>query len=445
MYQGRRIPLIVHHVVFAQSVSSSTSFGGTVQPRLRKQPNLSSESLSPEDLHSRLLWCKIVQQSWFSHEIRILFQGGNLSRFNHLIRLTPFIDKDGILRVGGRLHFAKIDDETKHPVILPRRSPFTTLVIADAHCRTLHGGTQVTLSFLRQTYWVLGGRAPPPRPSILKSDYTTKAFLAAYKRFSGRRGVCATLRSNCGTNFVGADSILRQRFATSSKQLRDLAFLLANDGIKWLFNPLSAPHFGGKWEAAVKSTKYHLTSLLGDTTLTYEELSTIVIQIEAVLNSRPLCPLSDDPEDLFALTPGHFLIGEAPTVIPEPSLAEETLSRLSRWQLVRQKVDLFWNRWSAECLQRFQATSKWHHPSNCIVKGSLVLVTDERYPPAKWPLGRVIELHKGPDGLARVVTLRTASGFYKRPITKLCVLPIDPDAGYLTASPDAGGNVTETC
>ncbi|XP_036150810.1 uncharacterized protein LOC118648594 [Monomorium pharaonis] len=486
--------------------------------RLRKQTNLSSEPLSPEDLlHSRLLWCKIVQQSWFSQEIRILFQGGNLPRSNHLIRLTPFIDKDGILRVGGRLHFAKIDNETKHPVILPRHSPFTTLVIADAHRRTLHGGTQVTLSFLRQTYWILGGRAPvrsfilkcvrcsryrgqraqqlmgqlpssrvvPSRPFLhagldyagpmqlktwrgratrsykgylaificlatsaihieIVTDYTTEAFLAAYKRFSGRRGVCATLRSDCGTNFVGADSILRQRFATSSKELRDLAILLANDGTEWLFNPPSAPHFGGKWEAAVKSTKYHLARLLGDTTLTYEELSTIVIQIEAVLNSRPLCPLSDDPEDLSALTPGHFLIGEAPTVIPEPSLAEETLSRLSRWQLVRQKVDLFWKRWSAECLQRFQAISKWHHPSNCIVEGSLVLVTDERYPPAKWPLGRVIELHKGPDGLARVVTLRTASGSYKRPITKLCVLPIDPDAGYpTTASPDAGGNVTE--
>jgi len=123
------------------------------------------------------------------------------------------------------------------------------------------------------------------------TDYTTDAFIAAYKRFSGRRGICATLQSDCGTNFVGADIELKRLFQQSSQELGSLASLLANDGTEWKFNPPSAPHFGGKWEAAVKSVKFHLKRVLGDTAVTYEEMSTVVVQIEAVLNSRPLTTL----------------------------------------------------------------------------------------------------------------------------------------------------------
>lgn len=215
------------------------------------------------------------------------------------------------------------------------------------------------------------------------TDYTTDAFIAAYKRFTGRRGICATLQSDCGTNFVGADAELRRQFKSSSEELHHLASLLANDNTIWRFNPPSAPHFGGKWEAAVKSTKFHLQRVLKDTVLTYEEMTTITVQIEVVLNSRPLCPLSDDASDYSALTPGHFLIGEAPIAIPEPNLSVEKTSRLTRWQLLRQKVDHFWSRWISKCLQRYQAVSKWHHPSTEIKEGSMVLITDERYPPGK--------------------------------------------------------------
>jgi len=277
------------------------------------------------------------------------------------------------------------------------------------------------------------------------TDYTTQAFIAAYKRFTGRRRICATLQSDCGTDFVGADVELRRLFESSSKELHDIASILTKDNTKWIFNPPSAPHFGGKWEAAVKSTKYHLKRVLKDAILTYEELTTITIQIEAVLNSRPLCPLLDDASDLTALTPGHFLIGEPPTTIPEPNLLDEKTSRLSRWQMLRQKVDHFWTRWSSECLQRYQSISKWHHPSNEIKEGSMVLITDERYPPGKWSLARVIQLHPGPDGLTRVVTVKTAISTMKRPITKLCVLPIDPNEAHSTDTlSKAGGNVEKT-
>lgn len=138
------------------------------------------------------------------------------------------------------------------------------------------------------------------------TDYTTDAFIAAYKRFTGRRGICASLQSDCGTNFIRADTELKWQFDSTSKELQHLASLLANDNTVWRFNPPSAPHFGGKWETVIKSTKHHLRRVLKDTVLTYEKMTTITVQIEAVLNSRPLCSISDDATDYNVLTPGIF-------------------------------------------------------------------------------------------------------------------------------------------
>lgn len=262
----------------------------------------------------------------------------------------------------------------------------------------------------------------------LVTDYTTEAFIAAYKRFTARRGICATLMSDCGTNLKGADTELQKLFSSASKELGNLAALLVNDGTRWKFNPPAAPHFGGKWEAGVKSVKYHLKRIIGETLLTFEEMMTLLTQIKAVLNSRPLCPLSDDPEDLNALIPGHFLVGSSLSIVPEPCLDDCKTSHLSRWQLIRQMLDSFWTRWSKERLQRYHAIYKWNQTATSLSNGSLVLVIDERYPPSKWPLGRIIQTHAGKDGKTRVVTVRTQTSILKRPIVKLCPLPISTNS-----------------
>lgn len=184
------------------------------------------------------------------------------------------------------------------------------------------------------------------------TDYSTDGFIAAYKRFTGRRGLCATITSECGTNLVGADQELKRLFKASSREWHHIAHVLANDGVEWKFNPPSAPHFGGKWEAGVKSVKFHLRRVVGEAILIYEELQTLLVQIEATLNSRPLCALSEDPSDLTALTPGHFLIGTAITSIPEPSFCGVPEGRLSRWQLLQRMTESFWTRWSTEYLHQ---------------------------------------------------------------------------------------------
>ncbi|XP_029055161.2 uncharacterized protein LOC114882438 [Osmia bicornis bicornis] len=254
------------------------------------------------------------------------------------------------------------------------------------------------------------------------TDYSADAFIAAYRRFVARRGTAASLYSDCGTNFQGADAQLKKQFKDSTRENQDIAALLAKDGTQWHFNPRAAPHMGGKWEAVVKSLKFHLKRTIGDALLTFEESITLLVQIEAICNSRPVEPVSDDPDDIAALSPGHFLIGSQINAVPESTLLEFAVNRLSRWQFLQQRLQLFWRLWSTQYLQRLQAIVKWHHPSNEIKVGTLVLITDECLPPGKWPMARVLKLLPGKDGLTRVVELKTATTTLTRPIAKLPLL-----------------------
>jgi hypothetical protein len=174
------------------------------------------------------------------------------------------------------------------------------------------------------------------------SDLTSSAFLAAYRRFVSRRGLCAELFSDNGTTFVGADAELRCMFRAVSEFYKDVSPQLIQDGTSWSFIPPYAPHFGGLWEAGVKSVKSLLLKAVGSHTLTFEELTTVLAQVEACLNSRPLTPLSSDASDLSVLTPSHFLIGSTLVVVPELPIDEDPSRIISRWRLVQQAQQQFW-------------------------------------------------------------------------------------------------------
>lgn len=239
------------------------------------------------------------------------------------------------------------------------------------------------------------------------SDLSTKAFIASYRRFVSRRGKCIHLYSDNGTNFVGASSELSHMFRNASKTTHpEIASLFQNDGTTFHFIPPASPHFGGLWEAGVKSIKYHLRRLIGNSILTFEEMTTILAQIEATLNSRPLCPLSNEPDDILALTPGHFLIGDAPISIPEPCILDTKIASLDRWKNIQKIHQSFWNIWSSEYLTRLQQRPKWLQQTNNINIGDLVLVREDNLPPSKWLLARVLDTHPGKDDKVRVVTLK---------------------------------------
>ncbi|CAG7718112.1 unnamed protein product [Allacma fusca] len=256
------------------------------------------------------------------------------------------------------------------------------------------------------------------------TSLSTPDFIAGLKRFIARRRLPSDIYSDCGRNFIGAQKEISKLWK-SDKFNSEVCNFLADKSISWHFNPPGTPHFGGIWEAGIKSVKHHLLRTLGTAVLTLEDMTTVTTQIEACLNSRPLTQLSSDPNDLAPLTPGHFLTGNALSALPEPDVTTEPMTHLSRWKLLQRAVQQFWKRSSFEYLSKLQQRPKWYSTRPNLQIGDLVVLKDERFPPMRWKLARIVEDHPGPDGLTRVYTIKTTDGTLKRSITKLCPLPID--------------------
>lgn len=203
-----------------------------------------------------------------------------------------------------------------------------------------------------------------------------------------RRGHCANLYSDNGTNFVGANNALKKlrEFLLQRGMQNDIKTYLSEQAISWHFISAYSPHMGGLWEAAIKSAKTHMRKVIGPTTLTFEELNTILTQIEACMNSRPLTTMSQDINDSNVLTPGHFIIGEPLTAIPERDVSDITSNRLNRYDLVVQLKQHFWKRWSQEYISQLQPRTKWKFANKDNIRpGTMVLINSENTPPMTWP------------------------------------------------------------
>ena len=159
---------------------------------------------------------------------------------------------------------------------------------------------------------------------------------------------------------------------------------------------------------------------------TYEELFTLLCQIEAALNSRPLVPLHDDINDFEPLTPGHFLTGGNLVAIPQPSLIDLKVNRFSRWQQMQQCFELFWRGWSKDYLQSLQQRSKWRFEQANLEVDQMVLLNQPNMPPIKWLLGRIKKcISSKIDNRVRVVEVKTSNLCFLRPITQVALLLID--------------------
>ena len=196
------------------------------------------------------------------------------------------------------------------------------------------------------------------------SDMTTLGCMAAIRRFISRRGCPSQVFSDNGTNFGGsANEIQQLQEVLSNKHDNSLQSQSSALGIRWNFIPPRAPHFGGLWEAAVKSAKKHLRRTMGNSVLTFEELTTLFCQIEAVLNSRPISVMSDDPNEVEPLTPAHLSIGHRLDVLPSFLLDQthdvDNCSPSKRWYHIQNILLHFWNRWTKEYVTTLQERSKW--------------------------------------------------------------------------------------
>lgn len=205
----------------------------------------------------------------------------------------------------------------------------------------------------------------------------------------------------------------------------ELDSCIAQEGIEFSFTPPYSPHFNGVAEAAVRSIKHHLMRQLHQAHFTYEELYTCLTQIESILNSRPLTPLSSDPLDFSALTPAHFLIGRPLTSVPYPQLTEISVGRLERFQRVEQLKQHFWNRYHTEYIHLLQQKTKWPTSSSDIKIGSLVLIKEKALPPLLWCLGRIVQVYPGGDGATRVADIKTKKGTIRRAFNNICPLPFE--------------------
>ncbi|XP_049871172.1 uncharacterized protein LOC126370378 [Pectinophora gossypiella] len=405
--------------------------------------SLSSCPFSRVELHHALLVIvRHVQAQHFEKEIAQLKEQKLLSK--QFRKLSPFLDDHGVLRVGGRLSRSGLEFEHKHPALLPRSSRFTYMIIEEIHAENGHPGVNTLLYLLTQQFWLLSPKRairhclskclkcyrmkPTPlepymsdlpfvrvnqaKPfSIIGTDYggpfriklgnhrgakigkaylclfvcfstkavhlevvsdlSTDAFLAALRRFVGRRGRVSIIHSDCGTNYVGASNHLNSLMNSAAR----------SEGIEFRFNPPSSPHFGGVWEIQIKAVKTHLYRIVGTQTLNFEELTTLFVQIEAMLNSRPLYPVSSDPNDLTVLTPGHFLTLEPMTTVPDEDYSNLNLNRLGRWQLIQRFQRDFWVRWRNEYLNSLMQRAKWTSSEKPLSVGSVVILkTDSTTP-----------------------------------------------------------------
>ncbi|XP_055846939.1 uncharacterized protein LOC129912630 [Episyrphus balteatus] len=473
--------------------------------------------VTPEEYSGALaFWIKHTQKKEYPLEHHRLLKAKPLPNDSDLLSLTPFMDTDGIIRLGGRISRAELTFHQKHPILLPAKCILSHRLMQQAHAETQHGGLQLCMQYLRDKYWVTNlrtsmrklihkcvvctryrqkvsnqlmadlpaarvqisrpfthcgvdfagpyriraytGRGVPvssnaylclfidfPTKAVhleLVSDLSSKAFLAALDRLVARRGMVSHIYSDNGTNFVGANSELKR----IEEQLRknDLQDEVAKRRITWHFNTPLAPHHGGLWEASVKRAKYHLNREIGSRSFTFEELYTAFVRIELCLNSRPLCALKDDPNDLTALTPGHFLTGGQLIRPLGPDVKEIASHRLDSWDKIHQFEQSIWSRWSQDYLSELQLRTKWKLPNRNLQVGDLVFLKEENQPPGVWKRARIIKVYADKDGLVRSARIRAGGRMYDRPVNKLCLIPIE-DSLQPHNEMCANGKCTEGC
>ncbi|XP_072392243.1 uncharacterized protein [Diabrotica undecimpunctata] len=412
-------------VMLSERFSSFTKYVRTIAYVLRFGNNAKSgtQKLSgalevSELQNAEMKIIKLLQNSCFSSEIADL-KGNKIISNKSLLQFAPFLDKNEMLRVGGRLRYSEVTFDQKYPLLLPSKNHVVRLILKKEHLRLHHAGPQNTLSQVRLRYWPLNGlreikrivhechvcfkfnakplaqimsdlpkerlcsaqvfahvgldfggpfliKASKLRKSPLIKSYialfvcmstravhielvsglTTEAFLLTLKRFISRRGLPQTIFSDNATNFLGAKNQLSElyNFLKNKETNSSIQEFLASSQIRWKTIPPRSPHHGGLWESAIKSAKHHIYRLLGNLKITFEEFSTVLTQIEAVLNSRPICALSNDPSDFTYLTPGHFLIGRSLTSLPDQEYTSIPENRLSIWQNLSKLQQLFFGK-----------------------------------------------------------------------------------------------------
>ena len=444
---------------------------------------------------AQLLLLKVTQENHFADEMKMLNNGMAIKSSSQLCSLNPFIGKDGLLRVGGRLRRSAEEFEMKHPIIIPKKTTLTTLILRHCHNNVHHQGRGLTINEVRQNgFWVINVNSavrkliwscvlckllrgkfltqlmsdlPPDRmavaapftfvgvdlfgPFLIKerrsevkrygviftclscrgvhiestNTMDTDSFILALRRFIARRGNVRLIRSDNGSNFVGAQKELKIS-SLDNKRIGDFLRSQDADWVVWERNPPYASNFGGVWERQIRSARRILEGLLltHSKSLHDESFRTLLCETEAIINSRPLTVESlSDATSLTPLSPSTLLTKKSKVVSPpQGSFASADIYSRKYWRRVQHIVNEFWVRWRKEFLQQLQQRSKWQSSTRSLSVGDVVLVKADAAR-NEWPLGRVCEIFPDEDGNVRKVEIRLANrDIVLRPISKVVLL-----------------------
>ncbi|KAI7802687.1 hypothetical protein IRJ41_017135, partial [Triplophysa rosa] len=422
------------------------------------------------------------QAESFPEEVAALQAQKSITVHSQLANIAPEWDLlIKVIRVGGRLRrLANSDPDQIHPIVLDPKNAITKLLIKEFDERLLHPGAERVYAEMRRQYWILKGRQaikhhqhsclscqkwraqpkvpqmadlPPERLRLLCPPFYSTgkrwglilkcfitravhiellnsmdvdAFLLALRRFIARRGRPHEIRSDCGTNFRRAERELREAFLNMESGLQTR---LADYQIKFKFNPPSAPHFGGIWEREVRSIKNALQVAIGNQAVTEDLLSTVLEEVEGIVNAKPLGYVSTDIADIDPITPNLLLMGQRDTSLPQVTYAPGEMGR-RRWRHCQSIIDQFWTNFTRNYLPTLQTRQKWQRTSDNLEVDSVVLVVDPQLPRAQWPIGKVCKTLPGSDGRVRTVEVVIEGRTYLRPVTRLIQLPVlegDPE------------------
>lgn len=261
---------------------------------------------------------------------------------------------------------------------------------------------------------------------------TTDSFINTLRRFISRRGNILSLTCDNGTNFVGAEREIKESL-NDWNQSKIGEFLLQKS-IIWSFNPPSSSHWGGFYEREIRSVRKVFSSVMNAQNIRFndEELSTLMCEVEAILNNRPLTEVLSEPENI-ALTPNHLLLLDAGITYPPGLFNKDDSYSQRRWRQVQYLTDLFWRRWHKQYIVLLQERQKWTTTQKSHEVGDIVLVLDISLPRNQWPLGRVVKVSKDNLGYVRSAYVKISKcknsslqGFQTsiicRPIVKLILL-----------------------
>ncbi|XP_026010486.1 uncharacterized protein LOC113013640 [Astatotilapia calliptera] len=486
----RVIARLIHVVTsFAQKTSGRRGWKGF------------SETPSVQELtRAQVVIIRAVQQEAYKGTLENIKEGRKVSgMFDTLKKLDPVVDKDSLLRVGGRLCAADLTENEKHPLIIPSTSHIAMLIVTHYHERVAHQGRHITEGAIRGAgYWIIGGKrlvssvihrcvtcrklrgkmqiqkmadlpadrvTPEPpfttvgldvfgpwtivtrrtrggcsqnkRWAVLFTCMSTRAvhielietmsadsFINALRRLFSIRGPAKFLRSDRGTNFVGACKELDLNSGNKA-----VGKYLQERGCVWTFNPPHASHMGGSWERLIGVARRILDAMLlrtEQTRLTHEVLCTFMAEVMAIINARPLVPISTDPDSPAVLTPA-VLLTQKMSAVSAP-LGNFSSGQLfgKQWKHVQLLADTFWKRWKGEYLSTLQGRAKWTETRPNVKIGDVVLLKDPQASRNEWPMGLIVKTFPSSDKKVRKVEVRTVKDgtvkMFLRPVSEIVVL-----------------------